>query len=82
MVLSISKGHGLHFIQGNLYRFDPSTEGASTWDGPHRYGATLQPLFLTAFITEAISYFGRFIPYIGGLLLWPAPLDHGLPHPL
>ena len=29
-----------------------------------------------------MSYFGRFIPYIRGLLLWPAPLDHGLSHPL
>ena len=29
-----------------------------------------------------MSYFGRVIPYIRGLLLWPAPLDHGLPHPL
>ncbi|KAL6344226.1 hypothetical protein AAG906_035451 [Vitis piasezkii] len=39
-------------------------------------GATLQPLSLIAFGTEAMSYFGRFIPYIRGLLLWPTPLDH------
>ena len=42
----------------------------------------LQPLSLTTFTTEAMSYFGCFIPYIEGLLLWPVPLDHGLPHPL
>ena len=42
----------------------------------------LQPLSLTTFTTEARSYFGHFIPYIEGLLLWPVPLDHGLSHPL
>ncbi|RVW72109.1 hypothetical protein CK203_054776 [Vitis vinifera] len=67
---------------GDLHRFDPSTEGASTWDAPCRCGVALQPLFPTTFSTEASNYFGHFIPYIRGLLLWSAPLDHGLPHPL
>ena len=42
----------------------------------------LQPLSPTTFGTEARIYFGRFILYIRGLLLWPIPLDHGLPRPL
>ena len=41
VVPSISEGHGPHFIHGDLYRFDPSLEGASTWDASHRCGATL-----------------------------------------
>ena len=57
-------------------------EGASTWDAPCRRGAALQPFSLTTFNIEDMSYFGRVIPYIRGLLLWPAPLDYGLPHPL
>ena len=42
----------------------------------------LQPLSITTFSTEEMSYFGLFISYIRGLLLWLAPLDHGLSHPL
>ena len=45
-------------------------------------GATFQPLSLTAFGIEVMSYLGCFVPHIKGLLLWPTPLDHGLPHPL
>ena len=82
MVPSISEGHGPHFIQGDLYRFDPSTKEISTWDTSRKYGATLQLFSLAAFGTEAMNYFGCFIPYIRGLLLWPAPLDHSLPRPL
>ncbi|RVW99449.1 hypothetical protein CK203_038420 [Vitis vinifera] len=44
-VPNISEGHGPHFIQGDLYRFDPFSEGAFTWDVPHRCGATLQTSF-------------------------------------
>ena len=82
MVPSISEGHGPHFIQEDLYRFDHSSKGASTWDAPRRCGATLQSLFPTTFNTEAMSYLGCFVPHIRGLLLWPTPLDRGLPRPL
>ncbi|RVW22760.1 hypothetical protein CK203_099356 [Vitis vinifera] len=75
---SVSQRHGPHFIQGDLYRFDPSSKGASTWDAPYKCGATLQPLSLTAFGTEVMSYLGCFVSHIKGLLLWPIPLDHGL----
>ena len=44
--------------------------------------ATLQFLSLIAFGTEAMSYLGCFVLHIKGLLLWPTPLDHGLPRPL
>ena len=69
VVPSISEGHGLYFIQGDLYRFDPFSEGAFTWDVPHRCGATLQPLSLTAFGIEVRSYLGCFVLHIRGLLL-------------
>ena len=82
VVPSISEGHGPHFIQEGRYRFDFSLEGASIGDAPRRCGAMLQPLSPTAFGTEAMSYLGCFVPHIRGLLLWPTPLDHGLPHPL
>ncbi|KAL6326036.1 hypothetical protein AAG906_038528 [Vitis piasezkii] len=36
VVPSISEGHGPHFIQEDLYRFNPYSEGASTWDTPLR----------------------------------------------
>ncbi|RVW18361.1 hypothetical protein CK203_101122 [Vitis vinifera] len=36
VVLSIVEGHGPYFIQEDLYRFDPSSEGASTWDAHRR----------------------------------------------
>ncbi|RVW26679.1 hypothetical protein CK203_096527 [Vitis vinifera] len=39
-------------------------------------GAALQ-LFPYNIQYRGESYFGHFIPYIRGLLLWPAPLDHG-----
>ena len=57
-------------------------EGASIEDAPHRRGIGLQPLSLAAFSAEEMSYFGRVVPYIRGLLLWPTPPDYGLPHPL
>nr|CAN72740.1 hypothetical protein VITISV_008884 [Vitis vinifera] len=54
----------------------------STWDAPRRHGASLQPLSLTTFNREEMNYFGRVIPHIRRLVLWPTPLDYGLPHPL
>ncbi|RVW13414.1 hypothetical protein CK203_102352 [Vitis vinifera] len=70
MVPHISKGHGPHIIQGT------STDSvllrkASTWDAPRRRGVVFQPLSLIAFNIEEMSHFGRVIPYIRGLLLWP-----------
>ena len=66
----------IHIAEALQIPFKPedlsATEGASTWDAPYRYGATFQPISPTTFGTEAMSYFGCFIPYIRGLLLWPA----------
>ncbi|RVW60429.1 hypothetical protein CK203_112737 [Vitis vinifera] len=58
------------------------SRGASTWDAPRRRGVAFQPLSLTTFNIKEMSYFGRVVSYIRGLLLWPTPPDHGLLHPL
>ena len=57
-------------------------EGASIRDATRRHGIGLQPLSLATFSAKEMSYFGRVVLYIRGLLLWPAPPDYGLPHPL
>ena len=66
----------IHIAEALQIPFKPedlsATEGASTWDALYRYGATFQPISPTTFGIEAMSYFGCFIPYIRGLLLWPA----------
>ena len=77
---TIDGHHGIlearHIAEALQIPFKPedlsATKGASTWDAPRRCGATFQPLSPTTFGTEARSYCGRFIPYIRGLLLWPA----------
>ncbi|RVW13706.1 hypothetical protein CK203_087210 [Vitis vinifera] len=57
----ISVGHGSHPIQGDLWRFIPSKQGASIWDAPSRCAVVVQHFSFSAFSAEARSHPGRVI---------------------